>query len=302
MLPARLDSVPMPLPDGLRLRRADAADLPRIAEMREAVGWSVHHWVLRAILEPPHARCLVAVDLGGRVIGAGSGISYGRLGFIGNMVVDSEHRRRGIGAAILLTVIEFLEARGTTRMELYATADGRPLYARHGFELTGMSALVRARRGIGGIHDGIGSTAGIMLSDAGQEAAEELLAYDAPRFGGDRGGLLKIMLDDPHRPLSVARHDGEMVGYGWIRPDGERVGPLLADTPDIAVALIGEAFDRLPSAKTLTLNLPPDNRAGSERLAQLGAELEPWDGRMARGPQIPRRDKTIYGNVVGALG
>jgi hypothetical protein len=30
--------------------------------------------------------------------------------------------------------------------------------------------------------------------------------------------------------------------------------------------------------------------------------VEPWDGRMARGPMIPRRDDTIYANLVGALG
>ena len=94
----------------------------------------------------------------------------------------------------------------------------------------------------------------------------------------------------------------QLVGYGWVRPDGERLGPLIADTPEIATALVGEAFERLPSTDALSLNLPPDNRDGAVRLAELGAELEQWDGRMGRGPQVPRRDDTVYGMVVGALG
>jgi hypothetical protein len=65
---------------------------------------------------------------------------------------------------------------------------------------------------------------------------------------------------------------------------------------------MAEAFERMPSAERLSLSLPAANRAGAERLSAMGAELEPWDGRMARGPQVPRRDETIYANLVGALG
>ena len=286
----------MPLPDGLRLRTAGAADLPRIAELRETVGWSVHDWALRAVLTPPHARCLVVVDDHDLVVGVGSGISYGGLGFVGNMVVDAANRRRGIGAAILAAVIGFLEELGTTRMELYATSEGRPLYARHGFELTGPSAMVRVPRRISR------PSAELVLQEATSDAATDIAAYDAPRFGGDRSVLLCAALEDPDRPLVVARRDAEIVGYGWVRPDGERIGPLVADTPEIAAALIGDAFGRLPRADELTLNLPSDNRAGAERLAALGADLQAWDGRMARGPDVSRRGDTIYGNVVGALG
>ncbi|MCA1568750.1 MAG: GNAT family N-acetyltransferase [Chloroflexi bacterium] len=286
----------MPLPEGLQLRAADAADLPRIAELRQKVGWSVHEWALRAVLRPPHARCVVAVDGSDRVVAIGSGISYGRLGIVGNMIVEAAHRRRGIGAAILGGVMEFLEGRGSTRMELYATSDGRPLYAEHGFEPTGASAMVRVPRALRSPGERL------ELAEAGPDTGVELAAYDAPRFGGDRRMLLREALDDPERPLIAARRGGEMVGYGWIRPDGERIGPLVADTPEIAAAIIGEAFGRMPQARELTLNVPSENGMGAERLVELGAEREVWDGRMARGPDVPRRGDTIYGNVVGALG
>lgn len=286
----------MPLPDGLRLRCADATDLPRIVELREAAGWGVHDWALRAVLEPPHARCLMAVDGGDRIVGVGSGIGYGALGFVGNMIVDAQHRRRGIGSAILEAVVGFLTERGAVRLELFATADGRPLYARHGFESAGRSSFARVPRAMSPMaEDGI-------ASEAGPTDLAELVAYDAPRFGGDRGVLLRRMLDDPERPVIVVRRDRGIVGYGWVRPDTERIGPLVADDPDVAAGLLGEAFRRIPAAAWLTLSLPTGNREGAARLVELGAELEPWEGRMARGPQVPRRDETIYANAVGALG
>ena len=287
----------MPLPDGLHLRIAEVADLPRIAELREAVGWAVHDWALRAVLAPPHARCAVATDGADRVIGVGSGISYGPLGVVGNMIVDPGHRRRGIGAAILESVVDFLDERGCTRLELSATDEGRPLYARHGFAPAepGVSAVVPREAGTD-------LDRAAELTDAGPASLPELAAYDAPRFGGDRSPLLASMLADPARPLVVARRDGGLAGWAWIRPEVDRVGPMVADSPDIATALVGEALQRLPDARTLRLSFPSANRAGAERLRELGAELEPWGGRMARGAQVPRREDTIYGNAVGALG
>lgn len=286
----------MPLPDQLSMRRADLADLPQIVHLRESVGWAVHDWALQAVLEPPDARCLVVVDDGDHIVGVGSGIAYGALGLVGNMIVDDHHRRRGIGSAILRSVIEFLAGRGAVRLELYATPEGRALYAAHGFEPIGPSTMARMPRGVAVPADDI------ELADGEPAILDELVAYDAPRFGGNRRALLGLMLGDADRPLIVARRDRQVVGYGWVRPDGERVGPLLADTPEIAAALVGEAFERLPSTEGLSLNLPPDNRGGAARLAELGAELEQWDGRMGRGPQVPRREDTVYGMVVGALG
>jgi GNAT superfamily N-acetyltransferase len=295
MLAARLDSLAMPLPDGLRMRDATADDLAAIVELRESVGWSAHDWALRAAIAPPDARCLVVVDATGRVAGVGSGISYGALGFIGNMVVAEAQRHRGIGSAVLEAVIGFLEARGCTRLELFATPLGRPLYASHGFELTDPSAMVSVPR-----QAALDGGDELVVEEATD--ADELTAFDAPRFGGDRRALLAMMCADAARPVLVARDQHAIGGYLWLRPDGPRVGPFVADEPAVAARLLRAAFDRAPRGAELTLNLPMGNEPGVRWLRDLGVELEPWDGRMGRGPQVPRRDDTIYANVVGALG
>ena len=287
----------MTLPDGLRLRLAGEDDLPAITALRTSVGWAAHDWALRAAVRPP-ARTVVVQDPDGRVVAVGSGTAYGALGFVGNMVVAAEHRRRGLGAAVLQDVVADLEGRGCTRLELYATPEGRPLYRRHGFELADPSAMARLPRDAGWT-----SPAGVAVSEAGRHDIAALAAYDAPRFGGDRRQLLAPMVDDPGRPLLVARRDdGAVVGYAWLRPDGDRLGPFLADDPGVAEAVVRAAFERAPSAAELTLNLPTANRAGIAWLEEHGATVTPWDGRMGRGPAIVRRDETIYSNAVGALG
>ncbi len=126
--------------------------------------------------------------------------------------------------------------------------------------------------------------------------------YDLPRFGGDRRSLLGIIVADREGPTLIAERDGTIAGYATVHGDeGGRIGPYLADSPAVAATLLAVAFE-IGGAESLRLNLPPDNTEGAEWLRGLGLELEPWDGRMARGQPVPKRSETMYGMAVGALG
>lgn len=286
----------MSLPHDLPLRDATLDDLPAIGRLRESVGWGVNEWALRAVIGRAFARCFV-VDGDDGLAGVGSGIVYGPLGFVGNMIVAETHRRQGIGSLILEAVTGYLAAAGCRRLELNATREGRRLYERHGFASTGRSATTQLGR-----HLDLSRDPAVSLRRLDPDGLEALVAYDRPRFGGDRRALLELLLGDPDAVFVAAERNGAIAGYACLRTDGPRVGPLLADQPSVAESLLAEAFELLPGAAEIRLNLPPDNRPGAEWLRALGLTIEPWDGRMARGPQLPRRAGTIYCMTVGALG
>ena len=287
----------MTLLDGLTLREATIADLPAIGSLRESVGWTAPTWALRAVIGVDYARCVV-VEGADTIVAVGSGIAYGPLGFVGNMVVAGTHRRRGLGSAVLTAVTGFLEDAGCARLELNATAEGRPLYERHGFASIGTSATTRIPRSAK-----LGRDPATTVRPASPDDLDTLVSYDRPRFGGDRRPLLAVLLSDPAAKLVIAERDGSAVGYACVRGDPPRIGPMLADDPAVAETLLVDAFSMLDVvADGLRLNLPPNNRPGAEWLRGLGLEIEPWDGRMARGPQVPRREETVYGMAVGALG
>ena len=294
---APIDSGPMSLQTDLRLRDAALDDLPAIAALRESVGWGVAEWALRAVICQPHARCLVAVDEAGTVAGVGSGIVYGPLGFIGNMIVADTHRRRGVGSAILEAITGYLEGAGCTRLELNATSDGRPLYERHGFRSLGRSATARIP-----LDADLAPDPAVAVRRASRTDLDGIAAYDRPRFGGDRRVLLELLVGAPGTTTLLAEVDGGPAGYACVRIDEARIGPMLAEEPPIAAALLRDAFALVPDTPDFRLNLPPNNRPGAEWLQGLGVDVEPWDGRMGRGPLIPRRDDTVYGMAIGALG
>jgi GNAT superfamily N-acetyltransferase len=282
------------LPRGFRIRVASEDDLPALGALREAVGWRVHAWALRDILATRRARLFVA-ESGGRVVGSGSGIAYGALGVVGNMVTAPDQRRRGIGRAILDRVLEFLDERGVRQAELYATAEGKHLYAAAGFADAGTNLSVRIPR-----HPA--RTDGVDLVRATSVDLAELAAYDAPRFAGDRSELLAAAIADEQRAVLVAREGSEVTGFAMLQPEAGRIGPWLADGRDVARALLGEAFERSPGESSLTAAMPIENEAGAKWMRQLGAEMHRWDGRMRLGSGVRQDHSRILSIMVGALG
>lgn len=288
----------MPLPSDLSIRDATADDLPAIVAFRETVGWASHDWAMRAVIGQPDAIFVVAESADGEIAAMGSGIAYAPgLGFVGNMIVGERHRRRGVGSAILERVVAWLEGAGCQRFELNATDEGRPLYERHGFASRGASfAAGISRRAAGRL----GPTRDARPM---QEAdLERLAAYDGPRFGGDRSRLLELLATDGIARGFVVERGGAVEGYAFLQDEERRIGPMVADAPEIAAGLVAAVFEDQPDLADVRLNLPPGNATGADWLRRVRVAAMDWDGRMARGPDVPRRDETIYQMTVGPLG
>jgi GNAT superfamily N-acetyltransferase len=134
------------------LRRLDSdGDEPgfqhRMAEWLEAEGSRRTTW-------------LAAVD--GDPVGMASLFEYRRMprpgrpdsrwGYVSNMFVRAEHRRRGVGMALLRAIVRAAEERGYVRLVLSPSEESLPLYRSAGFVAPGGEhpLLVRARGGTAG--------------------------------------------------------------------------------------------------------------------------------------------------------
>jgi len=279
-----------------RLRPASDADLPAIRALRREVGWQVSPWALDDAMHAPNT-AFYALEDEGRLVAIGSGIAYGRLAVVGNMIVAPDRRREGLGSRMLRAVLDSLEGEGADRIELFATPDGRHLYQRFGFEPMPPGVLI----------DLVLTTVPQTDASAPDVRAarptdlDALAAYDLPRFGGDRSSLLRHALADRERPSFVALRDGSVTGYAVARPADGRIGPWLADDVRTASALLS-AIAGLRLRADFSVHPTHENAAGRAWLESLGGDVRRTDGRMGRGPDLPRRLDLIYGNVVGALG
>ena len=80
------------------------------------------------------SRHAIAEDATGRAVGCGRLLPDGH---IGRLAVLRDWRGRGVGAALLVHLMDLARSRGHARAILEAQTRAMPFYARHGFAATG---------------------------------------------------------------------------------------------------------------------------------------------------------------------
>ena len=76
----------------------------------------------------------VVAEEDGKVVGFGNGILNDSTGWLGNILVPSEFRRRGIGHEITKHLIEYFHSKGCRNQLLIASEMGINIYCRLGFK------------------------------------------------------------------------------------------------------------------------------------------------------------------------
>jgi predicted GNAT family N-acyltransferase len=125
------------VPEGFEIRLAEwKQDLALIREVRETV------FVTEQDVRPeeewdgldPECFQVLAVDKEERPIGTARLSAKGK---IGRMAVLQEWRKRGVGSALLTTLIDQARGRGFERVEVDAQVRALHFYAKHGFVASG---------------------------------------------------------------------------------------------------------------------------------------------------------------------
>jgi RimJ/RimL family protein N-acetyltransferase len=156
------------------IRRATPADAGDLVELGRAVSSEPEAWLitesdwrnvgeerryLRAVRRSPHAAVFVAENEDGVIarlsLARDSHPASAHVADLGLMVAG-EHRRRGIGRALLEQAVEWARASGIEKLELHVFPHNEPaikLYEQFGFEREGLrrSHFRRAGR----LHDAV---------------------------------------------------------------------------------------------------------------------------------------------------
>lgn len=263
-------------------------DFVEVDALREAIEWPPGSWFFTPILESGGYLPLVRDD-SGSLIGMGLGAAFGTGGFIGNMVVQPERQRRGIGATVFEHLLRWFETKGVTNVQLEATPEGQPLYERYGFtprweSVTGVCTA---------------------LPDPGDSVVHAVTEADwvdvrklAMRaYGHDREAFFRALAAYPEtEEAAVLRDNGRVTAFAIRRPG--RVGPLVADSETAAESLARALLNRAGEGVRVPIGNPRHN-AFWERL---GVEIEPNDVRMTFGAPPADEPALLFAMLNGGVG
>jgi len=181
-------------------------------------------------------------------------VRYGAgFGFIGGYIVRPEFRGKGYGMAVWQAGMARLAGRNVG-------LDGVPAqqanYARSGFRL--------AHRNVR--YEGCGSDvpAADRVLPLGQQDLDDILRYDRAFFADDRQYFMRYWLrQDGSVAFGVRDADGSLLGYAVLRPcrAGFKIGPLCAESPEVAEELMQALRGRVPADEPVFLDVPEPNAA-----------------------------------------
>lgn len=214
------------------------------------------------------------------------------FGFLGFFITHPEHRGQGFGRAVWQAGMAHLAGRN---IGLDGVVGEQAGYRRKGFTLAH-----RNQR-----HGGVIAVAGPRdprIVACGAIAPELLERYDRRHFPDDRSTFLRAWTRPPRVALALVE-DGAVMGYGVLRAcrEGGKIGPLFAETPRVAEALLLALASEAPGQK-LYLDIPLPN-AEAVRLAAAHGLVPVFDtARMYTGgdPGLPL--ERIYGITTLELG
>jgi GNAT superfamily N-acetyltransferase len=195
--------------------------------------------------------------LGDEPIATISAVKYGgSFGFLGFYIVNPEHRGKGYGLEIWNAALTSLTGR---TIGLDGVVDQQENYRKSGFTLAYRNIRYEGRGGAGSDH-------APNIVELASLPFESVRAYDQPFFPADRRDFLQAWIAQPLATALGIFQNSLLAGYGILRPcrQGYKIGPLFADTPDLAESLFLSLTSRVPEGVPYYLDIPEANPAALE--------------------------------------
>jgi predicted N-acetyltransferase YhbS len=207
--------------------------------------------------------CFIA-EIKSKPVGHVFSISYGRLGWIGFLIVKPEYRRRGIGTLLTRRAMDYLLSCKVETIKLEAVAAIADLYRRLGFadEYDSLRFVGASRK--------ITSLSSYCVNCLKREGMTQLAEFDAEYFGANRAKVLNRLYQDNPQLCFVSRKGSRITGYIMFRKtkSGYKIGPWMCnpENPQVARELLMECMEAIGHNVKLYVGVPAVNGVAVEIL------------------------------------
>jgi GNAT superfamily N-acetyltransferase len=219
-------------------------DFSFATELANTMDWNMapEDFQFMSQLEPEG--CLVLFD-DSKPIGIATCISYGKMGWFGNLIVKKEIRHRGAGSLLVKHAINYLQSKGVETIGLYAYPNLLNFYGNFGFKADESFVVLQAQT--------INSSRTEPLPEIGKLHFQAISKFDKDCFGGDRAKLLEsIILEQGNLGYYLSNCTG-VVGFiaATVYETMAWVGPLMCKEGNVdeASKLLKGVVGKLSSKK-----------------------------------------------------
>ena len=211
-------------------------------------------------------------------LGIATCVSYGKVGWFGNLIVDDSNRRKGAGTALVAYAVNYLLGRGVETIGLYAYRALAGFYAKLGFKEDCIFSLLHTAK--------LPKIQAMPLPAVRKKDFLQVTEFDARCFGGTRKRLLCSIIKDKNNLSAVLYENKLIVGYvaATVTDAGAWIGPLVCQTDkiDAAVSIVKSVLASL-HGKSVYVVVSENDKELFEFFSRLGFTEEFSVSRMFLG-------------------
>lgn len=252
----------------IRIRKMTPSDFAFAIRLTDTMQWDLtkKDFEFMTTLEPEG--CFVAVD-GPSKVGTITTALFGKVGWIGNVIVDASRRSEGVGALLVEHAVDYLEKKSATTIGLYAYVDTVRFYEKLDFKRD--SDFVRFA-GQGPVQS---AETGASVKRMTKRDLTDVLDLDELCMGWNRERLLKGILADSKDLCLAARDCNELLGFIMADAYRQEIGPCVVRPKNAEVA--ANLFKTLLSKMTeieVRLGVPNGQRGIIRTLSKMNFKEE----------------------------
>lgn len=232
--------------------------------------------------------------LGNEPVAVGNAVVYDdHFAFCGLYIVHPEFRNQGYGIALTRARLEYV---GNRNAGIDGVVENIPIYERIGYRLAHFNARFRGvATDNGQIHPSI--------ADLSQISFSQVEKYDRQCFPAPRSQFLLPWISQFQSKAYGFIENGYLKGYAVRRKciDGHKIGPLFADSIEIADHLLAVLVHDIPG-DPFYIDITRINPAAEDLVQNYGMEEVFATGRMYLKGKPEQADHKIFGITTFELG
>jgi predicted N-acetyltransferase YhbS len=265
------------------LRLFKESDIEFAYELTKIEGWNYAKEDIQRMFRFNPLGCFIA-EVNGKQAGHVFSVNYGKLGWIGLLIVRAEYRRKGIGTTLTKEAINHLLDNGVETVRLEAVYSILAMYRKLGF----VEEYDSLR--FSGVSKKIDFAAGSNVRLIKEEMIKEVARFDVEYFGANRIKVLSSLYHDNPELCFVSHSGSKIDGYIMFRKakKGYRVGPWVCNPENSQAVreLLMKCMDTVGGNVKLYVGVPAVNKKAVEILRSFGFEQYSKSIRMCIGKKL----------------
>lgn len=224
-----------------QVKQMSPEDIEFAVQITDTMNWNLTEQDFNFMMNLEPEGCFVLMH-NSEKIGLTTTVSFGKVGWIGNLIVNESSRRKGAGSMLIKHAVNYLKSKSVKTIGLYSYKEKVNFYTRLGFKRDLEFKVLKGKAFSSPPKE-------TRIGKMGESDIQKIIAFDSFYFGASREKLLEKIARVKENLGYCHIENGEIFGYVMAKVFDHyaEIGPLICrrENSDTATHFLKEILQKL---------------------------------------------------------